>query len=88
MRRYEILFRPAAVKELERLPEAIQRRIVRAVEGLAVDPRPAGCVRLAGDENAWRIRIGAYRVLYEIEDARLIVLVVRVGHRKDVCRGK
>ena len=53
---------------------------------LAHDPRPTGVVKLAGDENLWRIRIGNYRVVYEIHDDRLMVLVLRVAHRKDVYR--
>lgn len=53
---------------------------------LADDPRPTGVVKLAGDDNLWRIRIGNYRVVYEIYDDQLIVLVLRVAHRKDIYR--
>ncbi len=83
---YAVEFRPSADKVLQRLPVATQRRIVAAVAALADNPRPTGVVRLAGDENAWRIRVGSYRILYEVHDKRLLVLVVRVGHRKDVYR--
>lgn len=83
---YAVEFLPSADKALQRLPVATQRRIVAAVAALADNPRPTGVVRLADDENAWRIRVGSYRVLYEVHDKRLLVLVVRVGHRKDVYR--
>jgi mRNA interferase RelE/StbE len=56
------------------------------MEELRTNPRPPGVVKLAGDDNLWRIRIGDYRVVYEIHDNRLIVLVLRVAHRKDVSR--
>lgn len=81
---YAVEFLVSAEKALKRLPVVAQRRIVLAVAGLADNPRPTGSVKLAGDENAWRIRVGEYRILYEIHDRRLVVLVVRIGHRKDV----
>jgi len=67
--------------------EAVQRRIVAAMEGLAADPRPPGCVKLQGEDELWRIRLGDYRVVYAVRDEKLMVLVVRVAHRKDVYRG-
>ena len=85
-KRYAISFKPSADRELRRLPVNVQKRIVRAVELLADDPRPAGVVKMAGDDNLWRIRVGTYRIVYEIHDNRLVVLVLRVGHRKDVYR--
>ncbi|MBI2478465.1 MAG: type II toxin-antitoxin system RelE/ParE family toxin [Planctomycetia bacterium] len=84
MHRYSVEFKASADKALQRLPVAIQRRIVAEVETLADNPRPAGCVKLAGDDNAWRIRVGDYRVVYEVHDKHLLVLVVRVGYRKDI----
>jgi mRNA interferase RelE/StbE len=83
---YGIEVRPRAAKELAALPRDAQRRIVRAIDALAGDPRPAGCVALRGAEGLLRIRIGVYRVVYLVEDDRLVVLVVRVGHRRDVFR--
>ena len=85
-KRYAITFKPSADRELRRLPVDVQKRIVRAVELLADNPRPAGVVKMAGDENLWRIRVGTYRIVYEIHDDRLIILVLRVGHRRDVYR--
>jgi mRNA interferase RelE/StbE len=84
MARYTVLFKPSVDKELRKLPRVIQKRIVAAVEDLQDDPRPRGCVKLKGEEELWRIRVGDYRVVYAIRDDQLIVLVVRVAHRKDV----
>jgi mRNA interferase RelE/StbE len=84
MAQYTISFKPSAVKQLERLPKSVQRRIVSAIEELADDPRPAGCVKLLGQENLWRIRVGSYRVVYSIDDDNLEVMILRIVHRKDV----
>jgi mRNA interferase RelE/StbE len=86
MQRYTIEFKASADKALLRLPEETQRRIVAAVDKLADSPHPPGVKKLAGEPNAWRIRIGDYRVLYDIHDDRLLILVVGVGHRKDIYR--
>jgi mRNA interferase RelE/StbE len=86
--RYEISLLPTATRELAGLSVAVQRRIGRAIDALAADPRPRGSRRLAGKpaEQTWRIRVGDYRVLYEIRDAALIVLVIRIGHRREIYR--
>ena len=83
---YAIIIKPAAEKSLDKVPFPVRRRIVDTMEALRTNPRPPGVVKLAGDDNLWRIRIGDYRVVYEIHDNRLIVLVLRVAHRKDVYR--
>ncbi len=88
MHKYRVALKPSADRALQKLPHDVQRRIVGEVAMLAHDPRPAGVVKLAGDDNLWRIRIGNYRVVYEIHDDRLLVLVLRVAHRKDVYRGE
>jgi len=80
---YAIEFKPSAVKQLERLPKEAQRRIIRAIEDLADDPRPHGSVKLAGEDNLWRIRVGSYRVIHSIDDEQLRVLILRIAHRKD-----
>lgn len=85
MARYELLFRKSVAKDLRVLPNPDVRRIMRRIAALAVDPRPAGCEKLSGQER-YRVRQGTYRIVYEIEDARLIVLIVKVGHRRDVYR--
>lgn len=83
--RYAVSILRSAAKHLERLPEDAGERIVKAVAELAERPRPEGCVKLTG-RPAWRIRIGDYRVIYEIDDAVLEVCVVALGHRRDVYR--
>ena len=74
-----------AQKQLAKLDRQAQTLIIDSIRQLAADPRPSGCKKLSG-RPAWRIRIGAYRVIYEIHDNRLLVLVVTIGNRKDVYR--
>ena len=83
---YKIFIEKSAQKSLSKIPSPYQDRIINAVQALAKNPRPAGCKKLSGRE-AWRIRIGNYRVLYEIHDDTLIVFVIVIGHRKDIYRG-
>jgi len=83
---YRIEGRPRAEKELADLPHDAQRRVVRAIDPLAGDPHPAGCVALKGGEGLLRIRVRVYRVIYLVEDDRLVVVVVRIGHRREVYR--
>ena len=80
---FEIVFRNSVEKELKKIPKQDQIRILRRIQQLADDPRPDGCKKLSGQER-YRIRQGDYRILYEIEDQRLIVVIVRIGHRRDV----
>ena len=86
MQKYRVFFKSSADRALQKLPHEMQRRIVGDVAMLAHDPRPAGTVKLADGDNLWRIRVGNYRMVYEIHDDRLVVLVLRVAHRKDVYR--
>jgi mRNA interferase RelE/StbE len=74
-----------AQKQLAQISPPDQDRIVSAIQDLADTPRPAGCKKLSG-RPAWRIRIGSYRVIYEIYDDTLLVLVVTIGHRREVYR--
>ena len=83
---YRVEIKPQAEKALLRIPNPHRRRIANTIDSLAQTPRPAGCMKLSGAENAYRIRIGDYRVVYEIVDKVLIVYAVRVAHRKDVYR--
>jgi mRNA interferase RelE/StbE len=80
-------FTSSAQREYLRLPKPDRQRVGQRIELLANNPRPAGCTKLAGAKNLWRIRCGDYRVIYAIEDAALIVAVAKVGHRRDVYRG-
>jgi mRNA interferase RelE/StbE len=83
---YRIEWRSSARRELRRLSPSLVARIVEAVGTLGTNPRPVGCRKLAGSEHTYRIRIGSYRVVYEIHDVVLVVEVVRVRHRRDVYR--
>ena len=85
MARFEVRIKRSVAKELLRLPKADNRRIIGRIQALASDPRPTGCERLAGRES-YRIRQGRYRVIYTIDDDRVIVEIVRVGHRREVYR--
>jgi len=82
---YSIEILRVAQKQLARIDRGQQQRIITAIRSLATDTRPSGCKKLSG-RPAWRIRIGAYRVIYEIRDEQLLVLVVTIGNRKDVYR--
>jgi len=80
---YAVLLSSAAERQLGKLDRSVARRMTDAMTRLADQPRPPGCKKLAG-LDAWRIRVGDYCVVYEIHDARLVVLVVRIGHRREV----
>ncbi len=84
---HRIELTPAAARELRKLDPAARRRIQAVVELLADDPRPPSATRLVGGGGEWRVRTGDYRVLYEIDDGVLLVLVIRVGHLREVYRG-
>ena len=86
MNRYRILLEHGVEKDLSRLSSAIHVRILAAIRGLATNPRPTGCRKLAGSKNDWRIRVGEYRVVYEIADAAREVRINRVRHRREVYR--
>lgn len=85
-RRYAVQFRPAALRQLRKLPRDSLRRIQAATEDLRDEPRPEGAAKLAGAHDLWRIRVGVYRVVYVIADDALVVTVVRIGHRREVYR--
>lgn len=88
--RYSVTLRLGAKRDLESLPLAARRRITRAIDGLVTEPRPRGSTLLAGrpGERIWRVRVGDYRILYEIRDDELVVLVIRIGHRREIYRGR
>ncbi|RLB96866.1 MAG: type II toxin-antitoxin system mRNA interferase toxin, RelE/StbE family [Deltaproteobacteria bacterium] len=83
MVKYKIYIRPSAVKELKKIPKKVLQKIVSRIKGLSTNPRPFGCEKLS-DEERYRIRQGNYRIVYSIEDAALIVIVVKVSHRSNV----
>ncbi len=86
MATYLIQFLPAADRQLRTLPREVQKRLAEAIDALTSEPRPTGVKHLTGPGDLWRIRVGAYRVVYTIEDDRLVVLVIRLGPRRDVYR--
>ena len=81
---YTVIIKPAAEKELKRLGREVQVRVRPFIKALAKDPRPPGCKKLVGFDDLYRIRVGNYRVVYQIRDEVLLVLVVRVAHRSKV----
>lgn len=83
---FEILLERSAEKDLRKLPNPIHGRIVRVISALSKNPRPPGCRKLTESENDWRIRVGDYRVIYEIADFDRIIRINRVRHRKEVYR--
>ena len=83
---YFIQFTPAAARQFQRLEASIQRRIGTAIDGLIQNPRPPGAKKLKGAQDLWRIRIGDYRVIHQIHDAQLLIIIVTIGHRGDVYR--
>lgn len=87
---YRLQVAPAARRQLLGLAPEVQLRIRQTIRTLAADPRPRGATLLADrpSERVWRVRVGDYRVLYEIRDKELVVLVVRVGHRREVYRSR
>ena len=83
--RYSVEVVRGAQKQLERIPADVQERMLAALEGLVESPRPEGCSKLAGRE-AWRVRVGDYRIIYEVHDDKQVVIVVVIRHRKDAYR--
>jgi mRNA interferase RelE/StbE len=82
---YSILIERSAQKSLAKISQPFQNRIIEAIQSLADNPRPSGVKKLTG-RDAWRLRISTYRVIYEIHDDKLVVLVISIGHRRDIYR--
>ena len=85
-RRYRVEVARRAAKALAALPRPEQQRIRAAIDLLAETPRPPGCVAMAGEQSVYRVRVGAYRIVYEVHDRVLLIQVIRIGHRRDVYR--
>ncbi len=82
---YELVISKQAIKDLHVLPKTAVIKITRAIEALRIEPRPRGCIKLKGKaEYLWRIRIGQYRVIYDIQDKVRIVEIREIGDRKDI----
>jgi len=83
---YRLLIDPPARKDMDRLKGNLWQRVRDAILGLSEVPRPAGCVKLQGNYDAYRLRVGDYRIVYEIDDASQVVIVHHVKHRSDIYR--
>ena len=82
---FEVIFKRSVAKDLRQIPKKDVAKILKRIEALRAEPRPNGVEKLSGQEK-YRIRQGIYRILYEIRNAELIVVVVKIGHRRDVYR--
>jgi mRNA interferase RelE/StbE len=85
MASYRLTFRKSVAKDLRSIPPNDLSRILKRIEALADDPRPIGSEKLSGQER-YRVRQGVYRIVYEIQDEELVIIVVKVGHRREVYR--
>jgi mRNA interferase RelE/StbE len=83
--KYKIYIKPTAVKELQKIPKRDVNKIIEKIRSLSSNPRPPGCEKLSADEK-YRVRQGRYRIVYSIEDDKLVVFIIKIGHRKDVYR--
>ncbi len=84
---YRIEFAPKAERNFKDLNKPIQSRLARRIDLLAENPFPQGTRKLAGEEDLYRLRVGDYRIIYQVQGRRLVVLIVGIGHRRDVYRG-
>lgn len=84
--RYSITYKPSAAKSLRKIDRQHQQAIITAIDALAHQPRPDGVKKLQGGEGEYRLRVGSYRIIYDIKDHELVILVLRLGHRKDIYR--
>jgi len=82
--KYSILWKKSAVKDLSKLEKLDQKMIFSAISSLEMKPRPFGCTKLTGLSNFYRIRIGDYRVIYQVKDNIITVEIIKIGHRKDI----
>ena len=82
---FEVIFKRSVAKDLRQIPKKDVAKILKRIEALKAEPRPSGVEKLSGQEK-YRIRQGVYRILYEIRDTQLIVVVVKIGHRRDMYR--
>ena len=81
---YQVALAPAAARQLRKFDPQVRRRVQAAIELLATEPRPPAATQLVGGAGEWRVRTGDYRIVYEIEDERLLVLVLSAGHRREI----
>ena len=84
MNNYAVEVKPSARKELKALPDNVLSRVVTKLEALGHTPRPAGCKKLKGYKNQWRVRVGDWRLVYIVDDGAKVVSVTRIAHRREV----
>lgn len=84
---YRIEFTPRADRQFRDLERSLQIRLGRRIDSLAENPYPQGVKKLGGKEDLYRVRVGDYRIVYQVRQKRLLVLIVRIGHRSEVYRG-
>lgn len=83
---YQVEIAPAAKRQIKKLVNQTQELIIQRLQELAENPRPHGVLKMEGNENLYRVRVGDYRIIYQIQDRTLLIVVVKVGHRGDVYR--
>jgi mRNA interferase RelE/StbE len=83
---YRIEFAPSAARAFKKLHSFVQNRISPKIDALSSDPRPHGAEKMAGLDNRYRIRVGAYRIIYVINDSGRIIVIAVIGHRREVYR--
>ena len=83
---YEVIIKKSVEKDLRKISSVVQKNIIFLIESLADDPRPDGVTKLRGEKDMYRVRSGDYRIIYQIQDKKLIVRIIKVGHRSDVYR--
>ena len=81
---YRVILAPSAARQFRKFDPDVRRRLQAAIEVLAVDPRPPAATRLVGGSGEWRVRTGNYRIVYEINDSEILVLVLCMGHRREI----
>ncbi len=86
MAKFRLEISATAEKQMRKLDKTDQIRVLRAVQNLAREPRPPGTRKLRGYEDVYRIRVGSHRILYSIESRRLLIIILKVGHRRDIYR--
>lgn len=83
MEKFEVVFKQSVTKDLRQIPKKDVKRILHRIKKLSIEPRPVGVEKLSGQDR-YRVRQGAYRILYEIVNNELVVVVIKIGHRRDV----
>ncbi|MGI8642040.1 MAG: type II toxin-antitoxin system RelE family toxin [Pyrinomonadaceae bacterium] len=84
--KYQVDFKPSAARELRKLPKDIAKRISKKIDSLADNPFPYGYTEMKGSQNYYRVKVGDYRIIYTVEHGEILILVVSIGHRREIYR--